>query len=317
VITVRDGKGALCGLLPLYQARARLGRVVPFRVLRYMADHATGHEYPDWIARRDVESVACETMAGALATASDWDCLWITRIAGWTGAIERMRAACEAVGFHAHTRPRQFGMVPLPATLDEYFKTLSSQRRYEIRNRMRRILGRSGVRIVRCEQHEDAPRLLDALFDLHHRRRLLVGDAGAFHRKPEEADFYRSFVSVALDRGWLRLFGLEDQGDIKAVQIGYVYGQVFNSLQEGFDPTYEEKGVGNALRIKVIEACLAEGIREFDFLGEMSEHKRLWRANERIGYDLFVGRRSLKNRLMFTREIWPTGRYFTWSSDAA
>jgi CelD/BcsL family acetyltransferase involved in cellulose biosynthesis len=67
--------------------------------------------------------------------------------------------------------------------------------------------------------------------------------------------------------------------------------------------------VGNVLRAKVVEQCIAEGVKSLDFLGEMTEHKRRWRATVRVGHDVFFGRPGLKMRLLFTAQMWPTGRY--------
>ncbi len=119
------------------------------------------------------------------------------------------------------------------------------------------------------------------------------------------------FAPLALERGWLWMLGLEDGGEFKAIQLGYVYGGVFNQMQEGFEPSYQN-GAGNVLRLKVIEKCIEDGVHELDFLGEWTEHKRRWLAEHRVGHEMFVGHPSLKNRLMFTKEVWPTGRYVTW-----
>jgi CelD/BcsL family acetyltransferase involved in cellulose biosynthesis len=314
VVVARNSEGQLTGILPLYIARATFGRVVPFRILRYLAEHASGLEYPDWIVRRSAEEEAVQALAEALANASgEWDCLWMTRVAGWTGAFERIHTGCARVGFHLHHRPHSFAMATLADTLDGFMKQLSSQRRWEIRNRKKKVFERQGVEIRCCATPDEVDGMLDALFHLHHQRRMLLGDTGAFQRKPEEAEFYRRFARLALARGWLRLYGLAEAGNFKAIQIGYVYNNVFNSLQEGFDPAYQD-GVGNVLRLRVVEDCIANGIRELDYLGEMTQHKRLWRAVERTGHDLFIGHRSLKNRLMFTKEVWPTGRYVRWRS---
>lgn len=317
VIVVRDDAGRLCGLLPLYFADARLVRVVPFRVLRYVADYATGQEYPDWIVRRGHETAACTAIARTLADSTDeWDCVWMPRIASWTGALERMRRACDTVGFWSHIRPRDFAATPLPDSADAFMQSLSSQRRAAIRSRCRKILGRDGVTVRRCHRPEDVSVFLEALFELHHKRRQLMGDAGTFRRKPTEAEFYRRFAPLALERGWLSMFGLEERGEFKAIQIGYAYGGVFNQMQEGFEPTYQS-GAGNVLRLKVIEHCIEEGVRELDFLGEWTEHKRRWQARHRTGHELFVGHPSLKNRLIFTREVGPTGRYVSWPAPLA
>ena len=83
---------------------------------------------------------------------------------------------------------------------------------------------------------------------------------------------------------------------------------MFHSLQEGFDPD-ATKGIGNVLRARVIARCIEEKLAGYDFLGTMSDHKRRWGAEERLGWDFLIGRPSLKNRLLFSRKIWPTGRY--------
>src|SRR5262249_23325960 len=148
----------------------------------------------------------------------------------------------------------------LPVTIEAYTSALSRNKRQQLRSEMRRIAERSGVAITRCTRSDDLPRFLGALFDLHSQRRKQQGDEGTFRRKPRQVHFYRQFMPIAFERGWLRFFGLEEHGVFKAVQLGYVYNNVFHQIQEGFDPNYV-KGVGNVLRAKVIEACVADGIR--------------------------------------------------------
>ena len=130
------------------------------------------------------------------------------------------------------------------------------------------------------------------------------------------AEFYRRFSPIAMRKGWLRLYALFDEGAFKAVQVGYVYRNVFYQLQEGFDPAYVN-GVGNVLRAKVIEACIDEGLEGYDFLGDMSEHKRRWLATLREGRDLLIGRSTLKNLLLSKPGVWPSGRYMRQVSPAA
>ena len=150
------------------------------------------------------------------------------------------------------------------------------------------------------------PRFLAALFELNQRRWGAKGQHGVFSGL--EGQFYEQFTRRALERGWLRLYGATIAGEFKAVQIGYVYRGSFSQLQEGFDPEAPQ-GIGNVLRGKVIEYLIQEGVRTYDFLGGFTEHKRRWGARVRAGHDLFIGRRTLKNLLLFATEIWPTGRY--------
>jgi CelD/BcsL family acetyltransferase involved in cellulose biosynthesis len=308
-VIVRDSAGTLAGIAPFYLTEYRLGRLVPYRVLRVMADYATGAEYPDWIVRTDCETRAAQAIAAALGEArARWDCIWMPNVAGWTGALERIVEACRQERFSYHVRPQSFGVVDLPDSTEAYIKALSLKTRQNLQTEMKRVRKRCGITMSRCESSGQLPRFLEALFDLHHRRWKERGEEGTFRRKPNEAHFYRRFAPVALQKGWLWLSGLEEDGDLKAVQIGYVYDGVFHSMQEGFDPSYI-KGVGNVLRAKIIEACIGTGLKAYDFLGEMSDHKRRWLAQERTGHDLFIGHGSLKNRMLFGREIWPTGRF--------
>jgi hypothetical protein len=129
------------------------------------------------------------------------------------------------------------------------------------------------------------------------------GDAGAFGRKPVEADFYRRFAPVALERGWLRLYALKAGGRIRAMQIGYRYGDAFLALQDGFDPEFVA-GVGNVLRHYVIEASVRH------------PPLRLPQRDERTQASLGRGGATAPVRAApraqgrcSGHEMWPTGRY--------
>jgi CelD/BcsL family acetyltransferase involved in cellulose biosynthesis len=146
------------------------------------------------------------------------------------------------------------------------------------------------------------------LFELHAKRWQRKGDPGAFRRKPTEARFYTSLAPVALDRGWLRLIGIEDDTGLRALEIGYVYKGTFVSLQGGFDPDYIP-GAGAAARLAAISSCIDEGVSTFDYLGEYNDDKRRFGAEERIGCDVFITRPTLRGRLLHRARVWPTGRY--------
>lgn len=307
-IAVRDRDGALCGLAPCYVARYRLGGTVPYRVLRLAGDYPTGAEYADWLLRPDLEFASAEAIARALASHGGWEALWMPQVAAWNGAAERLQAACASAGLHCASRATPFAHFRLPDSFAAYEQSLSDNRRKQLRAQRRKILERDGARVTRCLVREDLPRYLEALFELHGRRRQALGEAGSFAARPEEADFYRAFAPLALERGWLWLSALEHAGEIRAVQLGYEYRQAYHQLQEGFDPAFTP-GAGNVLRHEVIRQCIAAGVREYDFLGGYTEHKRRWLAEPREGCDLLMGRPQALNALLFAFPVWPTGRY--------
>jgi CelD/BcsL family acetyltransferase involved in cellulose biosynthesis len=308
VVSVRDSRGALAGVAPFYRTKLSLMNVLSFNALRILGDYPTGAEYGDWIVTEDGEAEVSAALGDALACASRaWDCIWMPKVSGWTGASDAITRTCRDTRLLSRSRPKGFAYTALPDSAEQYRKSLSSNKRQQLRSELKRINARESVRLLRCTTQEELPRFLDALFDLHHKRRRLLGDEGSFLRKPEEADFYRRFAPVALERNWLWLYGLEDAGELRAVQLGYVYGGVFHQMQEGFDPEYV-KGAGNVLRAHVIDECIAAGVRGVDFLANMSEHKRRWLAEPRVGADLFIASPKLKNRLLFAGPIWPKGQ---------
>ncbi len=309
VVVVRDGEGRLCGVAPFYLAPYRLAGVMPFRMLRVLADDQTGAEYPDWIVER---SRAPEVEAEIATTLSlhrkNWDGVWLPNLSGWNGAERDLRRVLGDHGCRSQGRSVAFCSIALPGSLAQYEAGLSKGQREKMRRLCRKVLQQAGVRITRCDSFEDIDAYLDALFDLHHRRWQLRGDPGSFQRRPRLPLFYRRFLPVALRRGWLRLYALREGDAFRAVQLGYVYGNTFYQIQEGFDPEFTS-GAGNVLRHEVIAASIAEGVATYDLLAGASEHKRRWGAALREGHDVFIGRPGVLTRLLVAAGVWPTGRY--------
>ena len=309
VAVARDEDGTLIGVAPFYRTAYRLMRVLPYRVLRIMGDFPTGAECLDWILRQDAETEAGRGIASALSdAASEWDFLWIPYVPHWTGGRDRIRNACAAGEFHVSEREVQFGVMSLPSTLDVLISSFGTSHRYNTRRDLKRTFGQPTTRFLRCLKEEEVPRYLDALFRLHALRWGLEGQPGTFRKKPNEARFYREFAVEAQRRNWLALYGVEMAGELKAVQYGYMYNGVFLQMQEGLDPE-SGRGMGNILRMKVVEDLIGQGIKTYDFLGEMSEHKKRWHTRERNGSHMMIGNRKWKSGFLFKNDIWPTGRY--------
>lgn len=308
VVTVRNDQSQLVGIAPFYRYQLKLVDVVPYKALRILADYATGSEYSDWIVSPDCENEALDAITDTLLKAGNqWDAIWMPHISGWNGSYSRIKRT----SFHAkllfHSRTSSFSSIPLPDSMSQFEQGFSSKRRKNLRRLRRNLLNRPGVNVIQCRNQTELPRFVDALFDLHHKRRSLFGDPGCFIRKPAEAAFYRHFLPIALDSGWLRFIALTQDDTIEAIQVGYTYNGEYFALQEGYNPEYIS-GVGNVLRHVSIEQSIDEGLTGYDFLGAYTKHKRLWRAQKRTGYNLLIGRPSIKNRILFSCKIWPTGR---------
>ena len=309
VICIRGSGGKLVGLAPYYKTNYALLRLFPYTVLRTIGDVDSGAEYQTWIADRDDEPVIFAEIAAALRELrSEWDLIWMPKLAAWSPTSGSVVAAMRANSLAVNCRPIPFSAISLPNEFDTFLDRMSANRRQQVRRMARKVLSRPGVDIRKVVTADDLPFALDALFRLHTKRWQAVGHGGVFGPAKKERAFYEQFVPKALDRGWLAMYVLTDRGEPKAVQIGYVYNLMFLQLQEGFDTDYAPH-VGNTLRAHVIEQCINNGLREYDFLGGFSAHKQHWLAETRSGMDLLAGPRRAKNLPILWGGVWPTGRY--------
>ena len=310
VVVIRGADDRLVAVAPFYHVQMRLVGWIGYRCLRVIGDENSGGEYVDIIVRKGFEKESLPLVLQALLQRGDtWDCMWLPQVAGWTGAHERFQSLCAGGHFLTHLRPEGFSSVPLPETYGQYLQSLSRHRRWHIRHDAKKLEASHHVRLVRCEGAEALSGMLEALFVLHGKHWRSMGEPGSFARRPAMRRFYERLAPTALRLGWLRLFGLEVDGIMRAAKYGYAYKGTLFSVQGGYDPDWP--GVGSVLMGRVIQACIDEGIREYDFLGGLSDYKRLWRAAPREGCSLFLGQRSARNLLLFVPrfKVWPRGRY--------
>ncbi len=313
VITVRDGDGRLCGLLPLYRTRYSFMRTARLCGLRVMGDGTSGGEYGGLIARRAVEGeVAAAAMQCLSQSAMRWDMAWIPNMGPTERHSDTVLAAARQLGLRFRTRPAEFARIALRGSFEEYLQTLPPKVRYQMRRAVERAEGEHGAALVSCEDDGAIESALGDLQRLHEMRWSRRGQAGSF-TDPRKRAFYRAMARAMLKAGWLRLDFLQVGGAPVAAQIGFAYHGVFYELQRGFDPLFPKipAGVGAALRCMVIRRCLTEGLHTYDFLGECTEDKRRAGATATVGRDILICGPTVRGALLAHLNLWPTGRYLT------
>ena len=89
-----------------------------------------------------------------------------------------------------------------------------------------------------------------------------------------------------------------------ACQYGFLSGNSYLHLQEGYEPASEHWNVGIALRAWSIREFLGEGIREYDFLAGVGRHKTDWGAHVKESRQLVVASPSSRNLLYCRGPEW-------------
>jgi CelD/BcsL family acetyltransferase involved in cellulose biosynthesis len=244
----RDAGGDLVGLLPLCSRKAG-----PVRLLRFLG-HGPGDELGPVCAPADRAAVA-RAFRGVLERGG-WDVLLAEELpapAGWSTLL----------GGHVLRREGS-PLVDLEraGSWDAFLGTLSAKTRKNVRYHERRLEREHGLRYRMTETGDELQRDLDTLFRLHHGRWPEGGSVFAGRAEP----FHRDFAARALERGWLRLWFLEVDGEAVAVSHNFRFAGAEFDYQGGRDPEWERYSVGFVLLTALIRSAFEDGLREYRLL---------------------------------------------------
>ena len=145
----------------------------------------------------------------------------------------------------------------------------------------RRLAAESAHQPVRwCDERDDAPRLLDALFALHRARWAARGAPGVL-AAPEVVAFHRDAALALHHRGLLRLIGLALADRLVAVLYGFADHGRFLFYLSGFAPDVARRSPGRLVIGRAIDRARDDGAFEFDFLRGREPYKYEWGAVDR------------------------------------
>ena len=154
----------------------------------------------------------------------------------------------------------------------------------EARTSASRSAGASGTSIAGTRSSSASPTIrarleedLNTLFALHSAR----WSEGNSSFGGTRETFHRDFAACALERGWLRLWFLELDGQPVAAWHGFRFGGVESYYQAGRDPAWDDASVGFVLLAHSIRAALTDGVTEYRFLRGDDEYKSRFANRDR------------------------------------
>jgi peptidoglycan/xylan/chitin deacetylase (PgdA/CDA1 family)/CelD/BcsL family acetyltransferase involved in cellulose biosynthesis len=301
ILTASDDDGVIRGIAPMYLERARrYGQAVD--TLRFVGDGSNDSDYLDFLIARGFERSVLEAFR-----------------AHWSGELKRGTAlvlremprtspnlpelAGLASGLLWKESETPCGTVALPETWDAYLGMLKPRFRTKVRSVLRNLEGREEVAFGFAQSQEEVEALLPVLFDLHTRRWNQDGKPGVFGWR-EKREFYHAVSALLFERGWLRFSWLKWKDRVIACQYGFVHGPVYYQLQEGYEPASEHYNAGAGLRAWTIREFLAQGVREYDFMGGVGRHKTDWGASVKQSANVVAARPTLANTIFARGPEW-------------
>ncbi|HEX8856877.1 MAG TPA: GNAT family N-acetyltransferase [Thermoleophilaceae bacterium] len=289
-----DGRTAGLGLFYLDRLRGS-----PLTRLGMIGDRVVGSEYLGLVARRGSEERVAGAVAAWLSAAARWDVADLGGLRPGDPAADALERSLSARARRSHADEHPCATVALPGDFEEYLGGLNSKFRQRYRQRTNKLLRSCEVRFFLSERESDLPAHLDTLFRLHQARWVEAGRPGVFADARMRA-FYRDVATRLLRNGRLRFWQLEADGAIRACQFGFAYDGVLHSLQEAYDSDFAPPGVGGlgvVLRGHAIRAAIEEGLRAYDFLGGVEDHKLRWGASVHQVRHVRIGSRGTRGAL--------------------
>jgi CelD/BcsL family acetyltransferase involved in cellulose biosynthesis len=283
----------LRGILPLADARHRGG--LPFvapRTLRYCGVDAA---YPDQLEPvadpADVPkflelALAAVFRAGGVPTLSLPMVAEDSPTQAALAALTGLRTTSRAVSVAPY--------LPVSGTFEEFLGTLSSNERYKIRSRTKKLLTGKGV------EYGPVPDLtpvqaLSFLRTLHAKRAEQKGIESTFDTDAVQ-DFHAELLRI-FPRERVIFRCLRKDAEVFAMFYGFVVANRMFYFQLGYDPKWSDSSPGLVLLSQTIRETFGLGCREYNFLQGNEPFKATWTKAARTLNDWTIYASTLNGRM--------------------
>jgi CelD/BcsL family acetyltransferase involved in cellulose biosynthesis len=306
LITVRQGS-LLVAIAPLVMSPASFKRFKPFPTLEFLACGSVGSDYLSFIVRDGHEDAALGELGASLTKNNAM--LELARVDATSFTMAAMALELKRSGW----RPMQLTTNYSPFinlrghSWDSYGETIAYSHRRDLRKKDATLLKQFAVRFEQVASEAERVDAMERFITLHLARWSPEGGSSALD-EPALRKFHQDFSKIALERGWLRVYTMWLNDEPGAVIYSFKYGGVFYYYQTSFNKEFGKFGCGLLSLSRVIQAAIAEGAIEFDFLHDDEPYKYLWAREERelIRLDLFPPRyqgAASRNAALFKSEI--------------
>jgi len=274
----------LVGLAPLCIRAYRYRPGLVFRRLQFMgidANESDGvcSEYMNFIARAGYEEIVARTFVDRMAEGQfgRWHEAVFATMKGchpMTALIER-RLAHHGIACTRRIATSAYA-IALPATWDDYLKSLTVKRRYAIKSALEKFKAWAGDKDWRLEHATSQSSLmtaLDNLMSLHGERWSEEGKDGAFS-SPRFTAFHRDYATEMFKSGGVDIAALVVGGEpiaaIYSIRQGSKVMTYQNGRIMGLPPRVRVGIVINAL---LVQEAIARGDSEYDFMAGEYRYK--------------------------------------------
>ena len=285
----------LVGIAPLRRSRRNINNILKYTVIEPLAEGNT--DYSGLILAEN-EAECLQIFLTHLFDQKDWDLIYLSQVPQMSLLFDLLiKHRCLLPKFKLE-EAAICPYIPIPSTVDELMKGLSSNFRRNLKKRMRKLEKDHGK--VELKKYYELGSLDDTMqifFNLHQKRWVSKGERGVFSQQAVR-DTFLTKAKLFAEKGWFSLYFLMVNGKPVAAKYCFKYKRKLYGSLSGFDPVYSAYGVGNLLMLKVLERCVKKGIREYDFMQGDESYKFNWTNKYRRNWNIIFVNKKLTSMLV-------------------
>ena len=296
IMVVRAGSNILA-LAPLMIERARI-HGVPVRRVQFLHNDHTPKA--DVIVAERPDEAFDALWDSLMRERSKWDVLQLSQLPSDSPTHDHVSSRAAAGRYPTTLWQSDVSpYVELNSDWNDYFASLHSKLRQNLRNRLNRLsqLGEPALQVI--SDPDNIRHMRDHAFALEASG--WKQQAGtAISSDPNVRRFYTLLADRAAPKGWLRLLFLTVNGKRIATSYAARYQDRLSFFKTGYDPEFAKYGPFKLLTYFAIRDGYADGLREVDFLGDAEPWKLEWTSKTRPHDWLFVFGHTARGLLAHT-----------------
>jgi CelD/BcsL family acetyltransferase involved in cellulose biosynthesis len=294
VLYVTDNN-RIIAIAPLRQSSVEFKGCLGYKVIEPLAHGNT--DYSNFILSE--KATEClRIFLSYLYERADWDYLYIYDVPETSILVDLLSKDGSLFPRFEAEKGVVCPYIEIPSSAEEMFGNLSSNFRSYLHRSLRKLEKTCGE--VEIKEYQELGSLKDSLrifFDLHQKRWVSKGQSGNFRNKEQRGIF--SYTAKLLEeKNWFALYFLTADNKPIAAKYCLKYKQKLYDNLSGWDPEYSAYSVGNLLLLKILEKCIAEGIREYDFMQGAESYKFRWTNRYRRTLNLIFVNSKLNSQLI-------------------
>lgn len=300
IILVKS-ENSLIGVAPFYIKNYKiLG--ISFRMLRILGDIEVCSEQLDIIFHPEFKDIVFNEICNSIEKfKEDWDILLLNDFRKDSFFIEALNKFTFASKLKTKIKETTINpYLKLPSNWEIYFNSLSKNQRRNYQRESKKLRREFNFCFEPFSENNSLSldEVISTLIKLHEKKWSQELGAGVFQRD-RFREFHYSIAKDLFNEGWLKMFLLWIDKEIKGVLYCYEYKNVIFGYQMGYDPDFKNYNIGKFLIYWSIKYAIESNLLEFDFLRGQSAYKYRFTNSFKNNVSILGIRKNTKGYLFY------------------